>query len=70
MCHASSSPLSPEPHTKTTNLRQGQERVVPVSGGLAEIQHSDPWDGKDGEVQQEDEFSLEDLMGEEEKAEL
>ena len=29
------------------------------------IVSTEPWDGKDGEIIEEDEFTLEDLMGEE-----
>lgn len=30
-----------------------------------EIVKTEPWDGKDGQIIEEDEFSLEELMGEE-----
>lgn len=32
-----------------------------------EIAKTEPWDGKDGQILEEDEFSLEELMGEETK---
>jgi protein disulfide-isomerase A6 len=34
-------------------------------GSTPTITQSEPWDGKDGEVIEEDEFSLEELMGDE-----
>lgn len=34
-------------------------------GSTPVVVKSEPWDGKDGEVIEEDEFSLEELMGEE-----
>lgn len=33
-------------------------------GGTPEIVKTEPWDGKDGEIIEDDEFSLEELMGE------
>lgn len=33
-------------------------------GGTPTIVKTEPWDGKDGEIIEEDEFSLEELMGE------
>jgi hypothetical protein len=44
---------------------QGLERVEKVSGNLAELVDTEPWDGSDGEVVEEEEFSLEDIMKEE-----
>ena len=32
--------------------------------GTPDIAKTEPWDGKDGEMIEEDEFSLEELMGE------
>lgn len=32
--------------------------------GTPVIVNTEPWDGKDGEIIEEDEFSLEELMGE------
>lgn len=32
--------------------------------GVPKIVKTEPWDGKDGEIIEEDEFSLEELMGE------
>lgn len=34
-------------------------------GSTPVIVQTEPWDGKDGEIVEEDEFSLEELMGEE-----
>lgn len=34
-------------------------------GGSPNVVKTEPWDGKDGEIVEEDEFSLEELMGEE-----
>lgn len=36
---------------------------MPLEGSLVTVEN-EPWDGKDGEVIEEDEFSLEELMGE------
>lgn len=45
---------------------QGYERVSAVEGGaLPQIVSSSPWDGREGQAIEEDEFSLEDLMNEE-----
>lgn len=33
-------------------------------GGTPVIEKTEPWDGKDGELIEADEFSLEELMGE------
>ena len=33
--------------------------------GIPVIVKTEPWDGKDGQIIEEDEFSLEELMGEE-----
>jgi protein disulfide-isomerase A6 len=41
---------------------KGGRGILPVDGALTVVQ-SEPWDGKDGEIIEEDEFSLEDLMG-------
>lgn len=48
------------------SVRTGQERVEPVTGALAALTTTDPWDGKEGVLEVEEEFSLEDLMGKEE----
>ena len=43
-------------------VRAGRERVVDVEGGsLAQLDDVSPWDGVDGVVEMEEEFSLEDL---------
>ena len=44
---------------------QGFERVLPISGPLADVVSTVPWDGSEGAPVEEDEFSLEDLMKEE-----
>lgn len=36
--------------------------------GTPTITKTEPWDGKDGEIIEEDEFSLEELMGEDAKS--
>lgn len=42
-------------------MRSGRERVADVSGEMAAVRSVAPWDGKDAEVADEEEFSLEDL---------
>ncbi|KAL4299056.1 hypothetical protein AHAS_Ahas17G0062700 [Arachis hypogaea] len=42
---------------------QGGKGNLPL-GGTPTIVKTEPWDGKDGEIMEEDEFSLEELMGE------
>lgn len=51
---------------------QGQERVAAIGESIPEVSTTPPWDGGDGQVLEEEEFSLEDLMGDEEpdKSEL
>lgn len=44
----------------------GGKGNLPLEGTPVVVK-TDPWDGKDGEIIEEDEFSLEELMGEEEK---
>lgn len=39
-------------------------------GSAPQIVNTEPWDGKDGQIIEEDEFSLDELMGEESKDEL
>lgn len=51
-------------------VRTGAERVEPISGSLAEAATTTPWDGQDVEVAEEEEFSLEELMGDDDKDEL
>lgn len=41
---------------------RGGKGNLPLDGSPV-IVKSEPWDGKDGEVIEEDEFSLEELMG-------
>ncbi len=48
---------------------QGFERVSPVEGELASVEARAPWDGKDGEGIEEEEFSLDDLMGDDDAKE-
>ncbi|GAB4859390.1 Protein disulfide-isomerase 2-3 [Ancistrocladus abbreviatus] len=43
---------------------RGGKGNLPIDGSPV-IQKTEPWDGKDGEILEEDEFSLEELMGEE-----
>jgi hypothetical protein len=48
------------------NLRY--EPVAPVSGGkLGTVETIEAWDGQDAAVQVEDEFSLDDIMGDDDK---
>ncbi|KAB5527677.1 hypothetical protein DKX38_021524 [Salix brachista] len=42
---------------------RGGKGNLPLNGN-PEIVKTEPWDGKDGEIMEEDEFSLEELMGE------
>lgn len=42
---------------------QGRERVEAVRGELATPAAVEPWDGQAGKLELEEEFSLEDLMG-------
>ncbi|MCH96780.1 protein disulfide isomerase-like 2-3, partial [Trifolium medium] len=42
---------------------RGGKGNLPLAGTPA-IVKTEPWDGKDGEIIEEDEFSLEELMGE------
>lgn len=42
---------------------RGGKGNLPLDKGPSIIQ-TEPWDGKDGEIIEEDEFSLEELMGE------
>lgn len=46
-------------------LRHGLVKPVPIEGDLAVLKTIDPWDGSDGKVEEEDEFDLSDIMGEE-----
>ncbi|KAK4420561.1 protein disulfide isomerase-like 2-3 [Sesamum alatum] len=41
---------------------RGGKGIVPLEGSPV-IVKTEPWDGKDGEIMEEDEFSLEELMG-------
>ena len=43
------------------SVRTGRERVADVEGSLAQLENRAPWDGSDGQVIEEEEFSLEDL---------
>lgn len=47
-----------------TEAGRGGKGNLPLGSTLA-IASTEPWDGKDAEVIEEDEFSLEDLMAEE-----
>jgi hypothetical protein len=44
-------------------IRTGTKAGVKLQGELADPVRREPWNGKDGEAPQEDEFSLEDIMG-------
>lgn len=46
---------------------RGGKGNLPLNG-TPNIVKSEPWDGKDGEIIEEDEFSLEELMGEDTKS--
>lgn len=46
-------------------LRQGSVKPAPIEGDLAVLKTIEPWDGSDGKVEEEDEFDLSDIMGEE-----
>ena len=41
---------------------EGGRGILPVDGAPTVVQ-TEPWDGKDGEIIEEDEFSLDELMG-------
>jgi hypothetical protein len=45
---------------------QGFERVQSISGSLPDIATTAAWDGGEGKVTEEDEFSLDDLMSDDE----
>lgn len=49
------------------SLRKGGEGVSPLAGQLAPLRIRTPWDGKDAAVQIEDEFSLDDIMADEDE---
>ena len=42
---------------------QGGKGITPIQT-MPVLEHTEAWDGQDGEVIEEDEFSLEDLMSE------
>ena len=42
---------------------QGRERVFTIGQKLPDIASTSPWNGGDGQAVEEEEFSLEDLMG-------
>lgn len=44
-------------------IRKGGESVVSMHGSLAELKPIAPWDGKDAKVEEVEEFSLDDIMG-------
>jgi protein disulfide-isomerase A6 len=47
-------------------LRAGHERSIGISNGaLGAVETTTPWDGKDAVVEEEEEFSLDDIMKEE-----
>ena len=49
-------------HLEVAHGLQGRERVSSVLGSLPQLLDSDSWDGGEGSAQEEEEFSLEDLM--------
>eukprot|EP00878_Enallax_costatus_P001518 GHUV01001669.1.p1 GENE.GHUV01001669.1~~GHUV01001669.1.p1 ORF type:complete len:459 (+),score=78.64 GHUV01001669.1:164-1540(+) len=56
------------PHIKEFVRNIRYEPVQPVTGGkLGEVVTLQPWDGKDAAVEVEDEFSLDDIMGSDDK---
>ena len=46
--------------------RSAGESVVAIRGEVASVSLQAPWDGKDAKVEVEDEFSLDDIMNDEE----
>ena len=46
-------------------IRSGARGGVPVQFVLSAVQSSEAWDGRDGEIVAEEEFSLDDIMGQE-----
>lgn len=56
------------PHLKEFVRNIRYEPVQPVAGGkLGDVVTLEPWDGKDAAVEVEDEFSLDDIMGSDDK---
>jgi protein disulfide-isomerase A6 len=47
------------------SIRTGTRGGAPVQDVLSTVQSSEAWDGKDGEIVAEEEFSLDDIMGQE-----
>ncbi|CAM0951636.1 unnamed protein product [Alopecurus aequalis] len=47
---------------------EGGRGILPVEGDTLTVVQSEPWDGKDGEIIEEDEFSLDELMGDDSPA--
>ena len=46
------------------NLRRGFEKATRLQGRLAQVRSISPWDGSDAAVvEEEEEFSLDDIMG-------
>ena len=45
-------------------VRSGREPVAEIEGPLAGVVEGEAWDGGDGATEAEEEFSLEDIMGE------
>lgn len=46
-------------------IRTGGRGAVPLIGTLAQPATLTPWDGKDGKIEEVEEFSLDDIMSEE-----
>ncbi len=50
------------------DLRKGKIGVEGIHGALAQVNSVEAWDGKDGVIQVEEEFSLDELMGDDDAA--
>lgn len=47
------------------SLRRGFEKVTPLRGKLAKAHSLTPWDGEDAIDDEEEEFSLDEILGDE-----
>mmetsp|Transcript_5301 Transcript_5301/g.12829 ORF Transcript_5301/g.12829 Transcript_5301/m.12829 type:complete len:146 (-) Transcript_5301:89-526(-) len=52
------------------DLRKGKIGVEAISGDLAQVSTVEAWDGKDGVIHVEEEFDLDELMGDDDTKEL
>ena len=50
---------------RSTGLTTGREATAPLPGGAVSFHKVEAWDGKDAPVVEEEEVSLEDILGEE-----